>query len=103
MHFKWHQIFWNTLYVLSITYYFTIIVAEGLISYVNVSLEKVFHIMKCACRTDEYFDRVAQDLEAFAHHAGRKTIDERDAELLLKRYSVPVFILLIFILFLMYE
>lgn len=35
--------------------------------------------------TDEYFDRVAQDLEAFAHHAGRKTIDERDAELLLKR------------------
>lgn len=38
--------------------------------------------------TDEYFDRVAQDLEAFAHHAGRKTIDERDAELLLKRQKI---------------
>lgn len=77
-------------------------VAECLIPDVNVSVEKVCH-MKFVCRTDEYFDRVAQDLEAFAHHAGRKTIDERDAELLLKRYSVPVYIILIFILFLMYE
>lgn len=78
-------------------------VAECLIPDVNISLEKVCHIMKFVCRTDEYFDRVAQDLEAFAHHAGRKTIDERDAELLLKRYSVHVYIILIFILFLMYE
>ncbi|XP_061162313.1 centromere protein T-like [Saccostrea echinata] len=35
--------------------------------------------------TEEYFDQVASDLEAFAHHAGRRTIDERDVELLLKR------------------
>lgn len=77
-------------------------VAECLIPDVNVSVEKVCH-MKFVCRTDEYFERVAQDLEAFAHYAGRKTIDERDAELLLKRYSVPVYIILIFILFLMYE
>ncbi|XP_062606251.1 centromere protein T-like isoform X2 [Saccostrea cucullata] len=35
--------------------------------------------------TEEYFDQVAHDLEAFAHHAGRRTIDERDVELLLKR------------------
>lgn len=78
-------------------------VAECLIPDVYISLEKVCHITKFVCRTDEYFDRVAQDLEAFAHHAGRKTIDERDAELLLKRYSVHVYIILIFILFLMYE
>ena len=41
----------------------------------------------CICRTDEYFDRVYKDLEVFAHHAGRKTIDEKDAELLLKRFN----------------
>lgn len=103
MYFKWYQIFWNILCVLSIIYYFIIIVVEGFILYVNVFLEKVFYIMKFVCRIDEYFDRVVQDLEVFVYYVGRKIIDERDVELFFKRYSVFVFIFLIFILFLMYE
>lgn len=34
---------------------------------------------------DKFFDRLAKDLEAFAHHAGRSTIDVADCELLLRR------------------
>ncbi len=36
---------------------------------------------------DKFFERVAEDLETYAVHAKRKTIEVEDAELLLKRYS----------------
>lgn len=35
---------------------------------------------------DKYFDRLAEDLETYAFHAKRKSIDVKDAELLLRRY-----------------
>ncbi|KAM7381720.1 hypothetical protein PAMA_012521 [Pampus argenteus] len=35
---------------------------------------------------DKFFDRLAEDLETYALHAKRKTIEIEDAELLLKRY-----------------
>lgn len=37
-------------------------------------------------RMDKFFDRMADDLETYAVHAKRKTIEVEDAELLLKRY-----------------
>ncbi|XP_059180768.1 protein IWS1 homolog isoform X2 [Centropristis striata] len=48
---------------------------------------------------DKYFDRMAEDLEAFALHAKRKTIEVEDAELLLRRQGhvndkVPVEVLI---------
>lgn len=36
-------------------------------------------------RMDKFFDRLANDLETYAGHAKRKTIDVEDAVLLLKR------------------
>lgn len=36
-------------------------------------------------RMDKYFQRMAEDLETFAAHAKRKTLEVEDAELLLKR------------------
>ncbi|XP_019126447.2 centromere protein T isoform X4 [Larimichthys crocea] len=48
---------------------------------------------------DKFFERLAGDLEAYAHHAKRKTIEVEDAELLLKRQGyvndkVPVEVLI---------
>ncbi|KAM8836201.1 uncharacterized protein cenpt isoform 2-T2 [Spinachia spinachia] len=48
---------------------------------------------------DKYFDRLAEDLETYAAHAKRKTIEVEDAELLLKRQGyvsdkVPVEVLI---------
>ncbi|XP_029312587.1 LOW QUALITY PROTEIN: enolase-phosphatase E1 [Cottoperca gobio] len=48
---------------------------------------------------DKYFDRLAEDLETYAVHAKRKTIEVEDAELLLKRQGhvnsmVPVEVLI---------
>ncbi|XP_031698210.1 centromere protein T isoform X2 [Anarrhichthys ocellatus] len=48
---------------------------------------------------DKYFDRLAEDLETYAGHAKRKTIEFEDAELLLKRQGyvndkVPVEVLI---------
>ncbi|XP_030019113.1 spore wall protein 2 [Sphaeramia orbicularis] len=48
---------------------------------------------------DKFFDRLAKDLEAYALHARRKTIEVEDAELLLKRQGyvndkVPVEVLI---------
>ncbi|XP_028287066.1 centromere protein T isoform X2 [Parambassis ranga] len=48
---------------------------------------------------DKYFDRLAEDLETYAVHAKRKTIDVKDAELLLRRQGyvnnkVPVEVLI---------
>ncbi|XP_068439931.1 Golgi integral membrane protein 4 isoform X2 [Clinocottus analis] len=48
---------------------------------------------------DKYFDRVAEDLETYAVHAKRKTIEVEDVELLLKRQGyvndkVPVEVLI---------
>ncbi|XP_071383805.1 centromere protein T isoform X2 [Centroberyx affinis] len=48
---------------------------------------------------DKFFDRLAEDLEAYATHAKRKTIDVEDVELLLKRQGyvndkVPVQVLI---------
>lgn len=37
-------------------------------------------------RMDKYFDRLTDDLESYAHHAKRKTIEMEDAVLLLKRF-----------------
>lgn len=39
---------------------------------------------------DKFFERLAEDLETYAVHAKRKTIEVEDAELLLKRYSRSV-------------
>lgn len=39
-------------------------------------------------RMDTFFDRMAQDLETYAAHAKRKTIEVEDAILLLRRYSL---------------
>lgn len=36
---------------------------------------------------DKFFDRLAEDLETYAAHAKRKTIEVEDVELLLKRYE----------------
>lgn len=36
---------------------------------------------------NKFFDRMAQDLETYAAHAKRKTIDVEDAILLLRRYT----------------
>lgn len=36
---------------------------------------------------DKFFDRLAEDLETYAVHAKRKTIEVEDVELLLKRYE----------------
>lgn len=36
-------------------------------------------------RMDKFFERLAEDLETYAGHAKRKTIEVEDAELLLKR------------------
>ena len=35
---------------------------------------------------DKFFGRLVEDLETYAVHAKRKTIDVEDAELLLRRY-----------------
>ncbi|KAG7507953.1 centromere protein T [Solea senegalensis] len=48
---------------------------------------------------DQFFDRMAEDLETYAHHAKRKTIDYEDVLLLLKRIGyvndkVPVEVLI---------
>ncbi|XP_057682434.1 centromere protein T [Corythoichthys intestinalis] len=48
---------------------------------------------------DKFFDRMADDLETFAAHAGRKTIEVEDCELLLRRQGhvndkVPVEVLI---------
>jgi histone H3/H4 len=43
--------------------------------------------------TEDFFAQAAEDLEAFARHAGRRTIDEADAVQLLRRYTfIRIFI-----------
>lgn len=37
-------------------------------------------------RLQRYFDRLADDLEAYSTHAKRKTIEVEDVELLMRRY-----------------
>lgn len=37
-------------------------------------------------RMDKFFERLVEDLETYAVHAKRKTIEVEDAELLLRRY-----------------
>lgn len=39
---------------------------------------------------DKFFDRLTEDLETYAVHAKRKTIEVEDVELLLKRLVVRV-------------
>lgn len=39
--------------------------------------------------SDQYFEQLSEDLGAFAHHAGRKKIDESDAIAVMKRYAGP--------------
>ena len=39
--------------------------------------------------TDWFFEQLADDLQAYAQHAGRKTIDESDMVTLMRRYIPP--------------
>ena len=49
------------------------------------------HIKHCLLNiyfsTDTYFKNTFNSLEAFASHARRKTIDDADVELMMKRYD----------------
>ncbi len=40
--------------------------------------------------TDWFFEQLGDDLQAYAHHAGRKTIDESDVLTLMKRYGTSM-------------
>lgn len=40
-----------------------------------------------ASRSNLFFEQTANDLAAYADHAGRKTIDESDVECLMQRYT----------------
>ena len=42
----------------------------------------------CLPRVEAFFGRMALDLETYAHHAKRKTIEVADVELLLRRSVV---------------
>ena len=43
--------------------------------------------------SDRYFEQLSEDLGAFAHHAGRKKIEESDAIALMKRYVIMALML----------
>ncbi|NXM53140.1 CENPT protein, partial [Illadopsis cleaveri] len=42
-------------------------------------------VEKC---TDRYFKQLSDDLEAYTHHAGRKTVEAADLELLMRRQGL---------------
>ncbi|KAF4802405.1 centromere protein T [Turdus rufiventris] len=42
-------------------------------------------VEKCS---ERYFDQLSNDLEAYSHHAGRKTVKEEDLEVLLRRQGL---------------
>lgn len=46
----------------------------------------LYYTIHTSNRMDKYFDRLTDDLESYAHHAKRKTIEMEDAVLLLKRF-----------------
>ena len=50
----------------------------------SISKESLKAIMEAS---DQYFEQVSEDLAAFAHHAGRKKIDESDIIGIMKRYG----------------
>ena len=43
--------------------------------------------------SDRYFEQISEDLGAFAHHAGRKRIEESDVIVVMKRYVITALIL----------
>ena len=43
-------------------------------------------VICCCFRADKFWENMVDDVEAYANHAGRKTIDETDMYLLLQRY-----------------
>ncbi|NWV56920.1 CENPT protein, partial [Daphoenositta chrysoptera] len=42
-------------------------------------------VEKCC---NKYFKQLSDDLEAYAHHAGRKTVEEADLEVLMRRQKL---------------
>lgn len=55
------------------------------VSKAKLSSDTVDAIMQA---TDWYFEQLGDDLSAYARHAGRKTIDESDMMMLMRRYVV---------------
>ena len=51
----------------------------------SISKESLKAIMEAS---DRYFEQFSEDLGAFAHHAGRKKIEESDAIAVMKRYVI---------------
>lgn len=50
----------------------------------------MFAVCQLSDRTDKFLVRLAEDLETYAAHAKRKTIEVEDALLLLKRFVYVV-------------
>ena len=51
----------------------------------SLAMHSCFILLHSLNRMDTFFDRLADDLETYAVHAKRKTIEVEDAVLLLKR------------------
>ncbi len=51
----------------------------------NISKESLKAIMEAS---DRYFEQFSEDLAVFAHHAGRKKIEESDVIAVMKRYVI---------------
>ena len=51
----------------------------------SISKESLKAIMEAS---DRYFEQFSEDLGAFAHHAGRKKIEESDVIAVMKRYVI---------------
>ncbi len=56
----------------------------------SISKESLKAIMEAS---DRYFEQFSEDLGAFAHHAGRKEIEESDAIAVMKRYVMMALML----------
>ena len=51
----------------------------------SIGKESLKAIMEAS---DRYFEQISEDLGAFAHHAGRKRIEESDVIAVMKRYVI---------------
>lgn len=55
---------------------------------VNVKTnDELITASKITTRSHLFFEQASNDLAAYAEHAGRRTVDETDVELLMKRYN----------------
>lgn len=45
------------------------------------------NVIAATTRSHLFFEQASNDLAAYAGHAGRRTVDETDVELLMKRYN----------------